>query len=228
MRVTRDPDLTVERALLARTGRTLLVALDEVGRGAVAGPVTVGAVAVGRDATDAPVGVRDSKTLSPSARHRLLEPIGSWALSSAVGQCPPEQIDRDGIISALTAAAARALLGVAEQLGERWRPDQVVVLLDGDTDLLSGRVRSDIEVVCRVKADRDCASVAAASIIAKCDRDEVMCSLHAHAPAYGFDRNKGYLSLQHRAALETFGPSRWHRRSWNLPERRTQATPVEV
>jgi ribonuclease HII len=228
VRVNSTPDLTVERALLSRSGRTLLVALDEVGRGAVAGPVTVGAVALGPDTPEAPVGVRDSKTLSAAARQRLLEPIGVWALSCAVGHCTPEQIDRDGIVSALGTAAARALLGVAGQLGERWRPDQVVVLLDGDTDVLAGRVRADIEVVCRVKADRDCASVAAASIVAKCDRDAVMRVLHTQAPVYGFDRHKGYLSPQHHDALETFGPTRWHRLSWKLPERRAPQAPAEL
>lgn len=213
--------MVVERELLAGRMRTL-AALDEVGRGALAGPVTVGAVLVGAKIADAPLGVKDSKLLSAAARQRLVNPIRSWASACAVGHASAAEIDRHGIMGALRLAALRALDGL------RQIPD--LVLLDGTVNFLSrpadglagpagvaGDVIPGWEVITRAKADRDCASVAAASVLAKVARDTLMADLAERYPDYGWARNKGYGTADHAAAITRCGPCSEHRRSWNLP-----------
>lgn len=213
-----EPSFGVERRLLAESGG-YLAAVDEVGRGALAGPVTVGAVLIDATCGTAPEGLRDSKLLSAAARQRLVEPIRSWAVASAVGHASPDEIDRSGIMAALTLAAIRALAGLGRN------PD--IVLLDGTVDflnppldLLVGAGRRSVinsRVVTRVKADRDCASVAAASIMAKVARDALMTGLAADHPEYGWERNKGYGTADHATAIARYGASDHHRRSWRLP-----------
>lgn len=194
--------------LRAHSSGALLAAIDEVGRGALAGPVAVGAVVIDAGTPTAPRGVRDSKECPEPERVRLAPRIRRWALMSAVGMATPQEIDDRGIIAALSLAAARALnaLGV--------RPD--LLLLDGNHDWMS-RVGPGVRVVTRVGGDRECASVAAASILAKVVRDAHMVELNARAPEFGWAANKGYAAPSHIAALERLGPTEWHRRSWNLP-----------
>lgn len=216
----RTPTLEVERALLAAlpgTSRTL-VALDEVGRGALAGPVSVGAVLVDAAVREAPAGLRDSKLLSAAARERLFEPVSHWPLSWAVGHASPGEIDEFGIVAALRLAAHRAIRDVDGEIG--------AVLLDGNVDYVSGpapdRAGSDViphclPVVTRVKADRDCAAVAAASVLAKVTRDRIMTDLSADFPDYAWAANKGYGTAAHAAALARVGACTWHRRTWTLP-----------
>jgi ribonuclease HII len=237
------PDLRHERALL-RAGARVVVGMDEVGRGALAGPVSVGAVAVDLSTRTCPRGVADSKLLTAAARERLLPALGRWGTARAVGHASPEEIDAYGIIAALRLAGHRALrqLGVPVDL----------VLLDGSHDWLGpprqpalfevmapevmapdvvapGSAREPIgdgspleelpavAVRTRVKADRTCASVAAASVLAKCERDALMVHLAAEHPAYGWHENKGYGAPEHLEALRSLGPSVLHRRSWRLP-----------
>ncbi len=221
------PDLRHERSLL-RSGALVVVGMDEVGRGALAGPVSVGAVAVDLRTRACPSGVADSKLLTPAARERLLPALGRWGVARAVGHAGPDEIDALGIIAALRLAGRRALAALAVV------PD--VVLLDGSHDWLTppsqgeldlaaeevagGIVPDDGPVVAvrtRVKADRTCASVAAASVLAKCERDALMVGLAAEHPAYGWAENKGYGAPEHLAALRALGPSPLHRRSWRLP-----------
>jgi ribonuclease HII len=196
--------------------------MDEVGRGALAGPVSVGAVAVGPSTRSGPPGVADSKLLSPAARQALLPALNRWGLARAVGHASAAEIDAVGIVAALRLAGLRALatLGL----------DADVVLLDGSHDWLSSGGTDQLElwegtapavpaVHMRVKADRWCASVAAASVLAKCERDAVMVAHAAEHPAYGWADNKGYGAPAHLAALRELGPSTLHRRSWRLPAR---------
>lgn len=212
------PTYASELELIGRLGGTgVVVGLDEVGRGALAGPVVVGACAVriedGRVRSRLPTAVRDSKALTARARHALVEPIEKGAHARGLGWASAAEIDERGIMAALTAAALRAIdaLGV--------RPD--AILLDGNVDLLSPHLCADADrpapvVALRVAADRHCRSVAAASVLAKVARDGHMAELSALAPAYRWDANKGYASAAHREALARLGPHALHRRSWNL------------
>ena len=221
------PHLRHERVLL-RDGARLLAGMDEVGRGSLAGPVSVGVVVVDVTTRSAPKGVADSKLLAPAARTRLLPALGRWGLARAVGHASAAEIDEVGIIAALRLAGTRALAAVTATVGP-----VDVVLLDGSHDWLSRPAQADLftldddddddatapapRVHLRVKADRTCASVAAASVLAKCERDAMMVDLAAQHPEYRWDENKGYASPEHMAALRELGPSVLHRRSWRLP-----------
>lgn len=207
--------LRVERSLLrdARPG-ALLAAIDEVGRGALAGPVAVGVIVIGHETTSAPRGVRDSKECDPATRERLAPLVRTWARRSAVGMASSAEIDDVGIIAALALAAARAINATSAI------PD--LVLLDGKHDWMS-RVAPSASVVTKIQADATCAAVAAASIIAKVARDAHMVALDEGYPAYGWASNKGYAAPDHIAALERYGPSPWHRLSWRLPGVSTEA-----
>lgn len=212
------PSLRVERTL-QRQGYGVLVGMDEVGRGALAGPVTVGVVAIDVGCSTAPQGVRDSKLLVPAARERLVPRIRRWCLGYGVGHASPAEIDEVGIMVALRMAGERALaqLGVGPDL----------VLLDGNHDwltdpsrvgllgLLDGGPRTP-PVRTMIKADLRCSSVAAASVLAKVERDAMMVALAPEHPAYRWEQNKGYAAPEHQEALRALGPSEHHRRSWRL------------
>lgn len=214
------PTLRIERRML-RSGLSALAGCDEVGRGALSGPATAAMVVVTADSRPAPVGVRDSKLLSPAARHALVPRIKRWAAAWGVGHASPAEIDEFGIVPALRLAAHRALASLDVM------PD--TVLLDGNHDYLSypdqtallepPRVLAAVPpVVTMVKADLRCAAVAAASILAKTARDTLMLDLATQYPQYGWDQNKGYASSTHLDALRLHGPCDQHRRSWRLPE----------
>ena len=214
------PHLRVERTLLReRCDGGLLAAIDEVGRGALAGPVSVGVVLIDLDTRSAPQGVRDSKLLTPSAREALVPRIRRWAIASAVGHATNDDIDAIGIIAALRLAARRAL---EELEGEGHHAAHV--LLDGSHDWLTPPVATLFDaddwtppgVTTRVKADMSCAAVAAASVLAKVERDAVMVKADTAYPGYGWAANKGYAAADHRQALLERGASDFHRRSWNL------------
>lgn len=221
------PHLRHERALL-RTGLRLVAGMDEVGRGSLAGPVSVGVVVVDVTTRSAPRGVADSKVLTPAARAALLPALGRWGVARAVGHASPEEIDARGIVAALRLAGTRALRAVVEQV------DHVdAVVLDGSHDWLTPPAadlfgtQDDLfdaprgwrapAVHLRVKADRSCASVAAASVLAKCERDALMVAQAARHPQYRWEENKGYAAPEHLAALREHGPSPLHRQSWRLP-----------
>lgn len=213
------PSLRIERRLL-REGRAAVGCVDEVGRGALSGPVTVGMVLVTPQTRTAPRGVRDSKLLTPQARRDLVPRIERWAAAHAVGHATAAEIDRYGIITAMRLAGHRAVALLSP------RPD--LLLLDGNHDYLTdpdqgalfapdGLVDDLPPVMTMVKADLRCAAVAAASILAKTTRDAIMVDLAAEHPEYGWDVNKGYASPDHIAALAEHGPTVHHRRSWRLP-----------
>ena len=219
---SRKPSLRVERAL-QREGHRLLAGMDEVGRGALAGPVSVGVVVIDDVCRSAPVGVKDSKLLSYQMRERMVPKIQRWATAYAVGHASPGEIDQYGIMVALRLAGTRALaaLPVVPEL----------VILDGNHDWLTDPERVGllsflesgaalapcVPVRTMVKADLFCSSVAAASVLAKVERDAMMVALAAEVPGYAWELNKGYSAPEHCAALRCRGPSVHHRRSWRLP-----------
>lgn len=203
------PTLVIESGLLAE-GFAIVAGVDEVGRGALAGPVTVGVTAVDVTTVAPPDGLRDSKLLRPAARERVAPLVRGWAMAYATGQASAEEIDDAGIVEALRSAAARAFAALPVV------PD--AVLLDGSHDWLGDVVACAVRT--KVKADMACASVAGASVLAKVERDGVMTALADSDPSYaeyGWQANKGYASAQHTEALRRRGPCAQHRRSWRLP-----------
>lgn len=219
------PSLRVERAL-QRDGHRVLAGMDEVGRGALAGPVSVGVVVIDELCRSAPAGVKDSKLLSPRVREQMVPLIRRWAVAYSVGHASPGEIDAGGIIGALRLAGTRAL-GALPLV-----PD--LVILDGNHDWLTDpgqvglfaldQVAAGPPVTTMVKADLKCSSVAAASVLAKVERDAMMVRLAAEVPAYRWELNKGYSAPEHFAALRRLGPCEHHRRSWRLPETETGDT----
>lgn len=205
-----DPTLEVERALHL-TGARYVIGADEVGRGAIAGPVAVGLAVVHADIGIHPTGLRDSKLLAEKRREELAPLAAGWALFSAVGLASAEEVDRVGIIAALGLAGKRALITLHE-LGASIA--QSVVLLDGSHDWLTPALSSSPRVQTRVKADQDCASVAAASVVAKVHRDRLMIDADAATPGYGWSGNKGYGSAAHYEAIARLGATDHHRRTW--------------
>ena len=205
-----DPTLEFERELHA-SGATWVIGCDEVGRGAIAGPVAVGLGAVHLDCLDVPLGLRDSKMLSEKRREAVYPLATSWVSHHAVGYAEAHEVDRLGIVAALGLAGKRALTALHHAgVGIM----QSVVVLDGNHDYLSTHLATPPKITTRVKADRDCASVAAASVIAKVERDRLMIEADGTHPGYGWAGNKGYGSSAHYGALAELGPSPLHRLTW--------------
>lgn len=204
------PNLEVETALHG-SGVRLVIGCDEVGRGAIAGPVAVGLCVVDATVGPVPIGLKDSKLLSEKRREAIAPLAAQWVLFSAVGTASAQEVDGVGIIAALGLAGKRALVMLHEQ-GAAIRDG--AVLLDGSHDWLTSALASPLRVITRVKADRDCASVAAASVIAKVHRDRLMIQADAAQPGYGWSGNKGYGSAGHFAAIAQLGATEFHRHTW--------------
>lgn len=200
--MSRPPGLKVEREFWD-AGDEIVVGVDEVGRGAWAGPITVGAAVLPRDRRV--YGVRDSKMLRESERERLFDRIAGWCLAWGVGSASQEECDGIGMADAQRLAARRAL----EALG--LRPDRV--LLDGNWDFVGTGCTKKL-----IRGDATCLSIAAASILAKVTRDRLMRSEAENYPAYEFDANKGYPCPRHKMALHAYGPTAIHRRTWIFME----------
>lgn len=195
---TEVPSIRLERRLW-EAGARVVVGVDEVGRGAWAGPISVGAAVIPRDRRI--YKVRDSKALSEDERERLFDRIAGWCVGWSVGHASQQECDELGMSAAQQLAASRAIaaLGVT--------PD--AVLVDGKWDFVGLPNTRRI-----VRGDATCLSIAAASVLAKVTRDRLMRAEAEHFPAYDFDRNKGYPCPRHKAALAALGPSAIHRRSW--------------
>lgn len=208
-----EPRLTLERRLLRE--HPLLIACDEVGRGALAGPVAVGAVVIDapRSRKRVPSGLRDSKLVPEHRRPEVAARAASWVSASAVGWASAAEIDEIGIMRALGLATVRALQDLR---AHGVVPEDGVVILDGNYDYITPAGALGLDVRPVIKADRDCASAAAASVIAKVARDGLMTELHDELPVYEWARNKGYASSEHREAIKTHGISAHHRASWSL------------
>lgn len=200
------PTLRLERQLL-RSGHTSVAGLDEVGRGCLAGPVTVGLTVVTAHTPTVPQGTRDSKDLTAKARQALLPKLCDWAADYAVGSATADEIDALGITPALALAAQRA-----------WQTLQTpadVIILDGKHNWLKDSLQVPVHTV--IKGDQKCSSVAAGSVLAKCHRDDFMAKASLDYPHYDWANNKGYASRSHIAALTEHGPCPLHRTSWKLP-----------
>jgi len=201
---------------LWEAGAGAVAGIDEVGRGALAGPVSVGVVVVSR-CTAWPSGLADSKELTRGAREALIEPLHAFGIARAVGHATADEIDAVGIIGALRRAALRALSSVGPV---------DAVLLDGKHDWLTAAPANLFDdepepappVTMIIKGDTLCASIAAASVLAKVERDAIMREAHTAHPEYGWEGNKGYGAAAHLDAIRALGPTAWHRRSWSLPE----------
>lgn len=197
------PNLEEESALLAQ-GYRRIAGVDEAGRGAWAGPVYAAAVVLPLERPDLLrwlADVRDSKQLSPHQREALSGIIRGVALAVGVGWAEVEEIEGLGILPATRLAMARAV---------RQLPGPVDALLIDYVRL------PEVPLPQRAlpRADARCLSVAAASIIAKVERDRRMAELDREYPGYGFADHKGYGTPQHRRALRQRGPSPLHRRTW--------------
>jgi ribonuclease HII len=211
----RPPNLKLEQTRLA-ADRVSVAGCDEVGRGSLGGPVSVGIVVVDSSTRRPPAGLRDSKLLLPVVREKLVPRIKAWCTAWAIGHASAAEIDEFGILRALRLAGERALSVLAIQ------PDHIV--LDGNYDWFTRPERAPssptavdpAQVELKVKADLTCASVAAASVIAKVARDGLMVELGEFYPPYKWGSNKGYACPEHRAALVELGPCDEHRRSWRL------------
>jgi ribonuclease HII len=209
------PDDSVEQSLRAE-GCQWVAGLDEVGRGAWAGPVSVG-VAVTPVGTPWPDGLRDSKQVPEEDRETLFPLVADWCVDWSVGHAGHDECDRWGMTIALRLAAHRAMAGLSVT------PD--VLLLDGLFDYVThptdGELRgmeSELVMVPPVKTivrgDGSCTAIAAASILAKVTRDRMMRELSGNFPAFDFHHNKGYPTPVHKTALSGCGLTSIHRRSW--------------
>ena len=202
--------LTWERQLW-EGGYTTIAGVDEVGRGALAGPLIAAAVVLPEEGRESPAWIevkeliRDSKTISARRRERIHDAIMESGVHVGIGMVEADEIDTIGINPANRAAMERAVLALTTE------PD--MLLIDAVT-LDMGTPQIGV-----IDGDAQCLSIAAASIVAKVTRDRMMVGLHTDWPVYGFDRHKGYGVRLHLAALQEHGPCPHHRRSF-APVRR--------
>jgi ribonuclease HII len=199
-RRSKAPTRTIERELWD-AGHEIVVGIDEVGRGSWAGPLMVGVAVLPRNRRVN--GVRDSKMLTEAGREEIFDRVAGWCDAWSVGAASHDECDELGMAAAQKLAAKRAL----ESLG--LTADAAVV--DGKWNFVTPHVR---HVEMRVKADAICLSVAAASILAKVTRDRIMREQAENYPQWHFDTNKGYPCPLHKTALQGYGPSAIHRRTW--------------
>ena len=198
-----DPDLTFERRLW-KSGIQTIAGLDEAGRGALAGPVAVGAVILPTSTRGILHGVRDSKQMTPAERGAAAPRIRRAAIAWAVGFASAAEIDTDGIVAATRLAALRALEGLSIF------PEYLL------TDFRLELPELDIPQTALVKGDAHCLSIAAASVLAKTARDALMCEMDLQVPGYGLARHKGYGTAEHILALQCNGYSPMHRRTFMI------------
>ena len=203
------PHASRER-LLFESGAKTIVGIDEVGKGSWAGPLVIGIAMLSREMvfSDEPAvalgGVRDSKQLSELQREEIFDQVATKCLRWSIGAASALECDQLGMVEAQRLATARGFAALAEASVD-------VAIVDGRWDFVSPHAR---KVLVEVKADADCVSVAAASVLAKVSRDRMMRSLARDYPQWHFDTNKGYPCPKHRAALQGYGPSAIHRTSW--------------
>jgi ribonuclease HII len=203
------PHASRERHLF-ESGAKTIVGIDEVGKGSWAGPLVIGIAMLSREMvfSDEPAvalgGVRDSKQLSESQREEIFDQVAARCLRWSIGAASAFECDQLGMVEAQRLATARGFAALAIASVD-------VAIVDGRWDFVSPHAR---KVLVEVKADADCVSVAAASVLAKVSRDRMMRSLASDYPQWHFDTNKGYPCPKHRAALQGYGPSAIHRTSW--------------
>ena len=218
-RTSQAPDSEFERQFHLQ-GYSRVAGLDEVGRGCLAGPVAAGAVILPcRPSDDLSSLVRDSKQLSPKQRDAAYEVITDAALAHSVGWTTPAEIDRTGIVPSVRLAMRRAL--------SKLRPPADSLLIDALALPAINLPQRSI-----IRGDSKSLSIAAASIVAKVERDRLMSKLSEEYPDYGFESHKGYGTKRHMAAIQRLGPCILHRMSFSplnrLPEPRPQVTRTEI
>ena len=214
------PTLDFENNLFSR-GAKLIAGMDEVGRGCLAGPVSVGVAVISIENINPPENLADSKLLTHEQREELLPLVKTWVKDYAVGHASNNEIDEIGLTRALRRAGRRALVQLVT------KPDHLI--LDGKHNWLmpeketqnmfeqefdDGPLSVDLKIITQVKADLTCASVAAASIVAKTTRDQMMAELSKEFPNYFWAENKGYAAPEHLEAIKSFGATKYHRVSW--------------
>ncbi|RPJ28137.1 MAG: ribonuclease HII [Chloroflexi bacterium] len=202
---------TLFESRLWKSGLLHVAGLDEAGRGALAGPVAVGAVILPKGKARlyrSLAGVRDSKQMTPLERELLAPRIKETALTWSVGFASADEIDSQGIVCATRLAALRALNGLLLS------PQYLL------TDFRLELPQLDISQTALVKGDTLCLSIAAASVLAKTARDELMRELDSCYQGYGLGKHKGYGTQAHRSALERLGSSPIHRKSFQVKELR--------
>ena len=201
-----DPDTFFE-AQLWNSGLQYVVGLDEAGRGALAGPVAVGAVILPNDPmllSRTLVGVRDSKQMTPLERESLAPRIKEIALTWGVAFASAEEIDSLGIVHATRLAALRALKGLSLS------PQYLL------TDFRLELPQLEISQTALVRGDVLCLSITAASVLAKTTRDALMHELDSHYQGYGLGKHKGYGTQAHRLAMKRLGVSPVHRKTFQV------------
>ena len=207
--MTRISPSTFFESQLWKSGLLHIAGLDEAGRGALAGPVAVGAVVLPNNKallSRALAGVRDSKQMTPLEREALAPRIKEIALTWSVAFASADEIDSQGIVCATRLAAIRALIGLS------FFPQYLL------TDFRLELPQLDISQTALVKGDALCLSIAAASVLAKTTRDELMCKLDRHYQGYGLGKHKGYGTQAHRSALQQLGISPIHSKSFQFKE----------
>ncbi len=219
-----SPTLESELKLFQR-GAKFVAGMDEVGRGCLAGPVSVGVAVIDINCTleenSFPKDLADSKLLSEEKREEILPLIKSWVIDSAVGHASANEIDEFGLTRALRRAGRRALLEL------KIKPDNLI--LDGKHNWLmpnkasddlfgeednDGLLDNNLKIHSQIKADLSCAVVSAASVVAKTTRDQIMKDLSKEFLEYFWADNKGYAAPEHLAAIKQHGPTKYHRVSW--------------
>ena len=195
---SKSPSLAVERELWA-AGDGVVVGVDEVGRGAWAGPLVVGAAVVPVDRRI--YKIRDSKMLTEPEREAMFDRVSEWCRTWAIGLATHTECDELGMSAAQKLAARRAIDSLD------LTPDRVLV--DGSWDFVGGGITRTL-----VKGDATCVSIAAAAILAKVSRDRMMRAEAENFPGFHFHANKGYPCPKHKLALAGMGPTTIHRRTW--------------
>ena len=207
------PTLELEYSLIER-GFDCVIGVDEVGRGALAGPVWVSAALWSPACSPIPEGLRDSKAISEKKRPEMASRAQAWLHLVTSGTRQAEHIDAEGIVASLGLAGVAAIKQLADALSDFSRP---VIVLDGNSDWLSTRLGRSIPVMTQTKADATAASVSGASVVAKVGRDTLMVDAEQNYPGYGFAGHKGYGSAAHRDAIERLGVCDLHRKTWIHP-----------
>lgn len=196
-----------------------MIGIDEVGRGAIAGPVAVAAALIDSKSESFaiawPAALADSKLMTEKSRVATAPLVREWVAGVKTGYMSASEIDSLGITKCLALAAGQALAALLADANLRnlIARDGATIILDGSHNWL-GAQASGIEVIARTKADRDCVSVACASVVAKVERDNLMVNLGASVPGYLFEGHKGYASAAHIEAIRALGPSAQHRVTW--------------
>lgn len=181
---------------------------DEAGRGCLAGPVTAAAVILPPSYSHALL--TDSKKLTAKQRTQLRKEIEQVAISYGIAHVLPERIDEINILNASIEAMHLAI--------DKLNPPPEYILVDGNRFT----PYHDIPHKCMIKGDGRFLNIAAASVLAKTERDDFMKTLHNKSPDYGWDTNKGYPTKKHREGIQSVGVSKWHRKSFTLLPTQTQ------